>query len=112
MSNKYNAKRTYSELCGREFASKAEAVRGEELKMLEMAGEICKLKYQPKFVLCEKPRITITLDFSYLAPVNPDYGWQHTKMIYEDAKGVLTRDSRTKLAWLKEKYGIEVRLIR
>jgi len=29
--NKYSAKKTYSELCGRMFDSKAEARRGEEL---------------------------------------------------------------------------------
>jgi hypothetical protein len=119
MSNKYGAKRTYSELCDRTFASKAEAKRGEELRLLEMAGEISDLEYQPKFTLCEKPRITITLDFAYI-----DYNELATGQrfdegseplgvdIYEDVKGVLTRDFRTKLAWLKEKYGIGVRLIR
>lgn len=105
MSNKYGARRTYSELCGRFFSSKAEARRGEELKFLEMAGEIYRLEYQPKFVLCEEPKVTITLDFCYLA----DKGNQWA---YEDVKGVLTRDFRTKLAWLKEKWGIDVRLIR
>jgi hypothetical protein len=107
MSNKYHAKRTWSELCRRSFDSKAEAIRGEELRMLEMAGEIRKLGYQPKFVLCEKPRVTITLDFVYIEGKGVDAKW-----VYEDVKGVLTRDSRTKLAWLKEKYSIEVRLIR
>lgn len=122
--NKYGAKRTYSELCGRDFASKAECIRGEELRMLELAGEISDLRYQPRFVLCEKPKITITLDFTYI-----DYNELATGQrfgesnnfagtepigvdIYEDVKGVLTRDSRTKLAWLKEKYGIDVKLIR
>lgn len=100
--NKYGARRTYSELCGRTFASKAEAEHGEELRLREMAGEIELLTYQPKFELCRKPKITITLDFGYVE--NDDY-------IYEDVKGVLTRDFRTKLAWLKEKYGIDVRLI-
>jgi hypothetical protein len=101
--NKYGAKRTWSELCQRTFASKAECIRGEELRMLEMAGEIAALRYQPKFVLCFEPKITITLDFAYETEKN----W-----VYEDVKGVLTRDFRTKLAWLKEKYGIEVKLIR
>lgn len=100
--NKYHAKRTFSELCQRTFASKAECVRGEELRMLELAGEIYALEYQPRFLLCEKPRVTITLDFKYLE----NGGW-----IYEDVKGVLTRDSRTKLAWLKELTGIDVKLI-
>lgn len=102
--NKYGAKRTLSELCQRTFASKAECNQGEYLRLLELAGEISSLEYQPRFVLCKKPKITITLDFSYRAK---DGQW-----IYEDVKGVLTRDFRTKLAWLKEKYGIEVKLIR
>jgi hypothetical protein len=99
--NKYGAVRTYSNLCGRYFSSKAEARRGEELALLERAGEIDDLVYQWPFVLCEKPKITITIDFAYLTDV----------MNFEDVKGVLTRDFRTKLAWLKEKYGIEVKLI-
>ncbi len=99
MSNKYGARRTYSELCQRFFASKKEAARGEELKLLEMGGEITNLIYQTPFRLCLKPKITITLDFSYE---------ENSRPVYEDSKGVLTRDTRTKLAWLKEKYGIDV----
>lgn len=122
--NKYHAKRTYSELCQRTFASKAECVRGEELRMLELAGVISNLEYQPKFLLCKKPKITITLDFFYTIgsvdkqpkPKTADgfhiVATYTSEIIYEDVKGVLTRDSRTKLAWLKEKEGIDVRLIR
>lgn len=102
-ANKYRAKRTWSELCSREFASKAECRRGEELRMMEMAGEISLLEYQPKFLLCVKPRITYTADFKYLEGGN----W-----VYEDVKGMLTRDTRTRLAWLKELTGIEVKLVR
>jgi hypothetical protein len=114
--NKYGARRTFSELCGRTFASKAEAQRGEELRLLEMAGEISDLEYQPRFTLCEKPKITITLDFSYVEQRDlgvPGRGIEghSSERIHEDVKGVLTRDFRTKLAWLKEKHGIDVRLI-
>ena len=120
MMNKYHAKRTFLELCQRTFASKAECVRGEELRLMEMASEVTHLEYQPSFELCRKPKIAITLDFSYRERLYDDpivkaagdkvklYGGR----IYEDVKGVLTRDSRTKLAWLKEKYGIDVVLIR
>ena len=101
--NKYRAKRTHSQLCGREFASHAEATRAEELYLLERVGQITDLKYQVPFILCQKPKITITIDFSY-----NDGG----ETIYEDTKGVLTRDFRTKLAWLKEKFNITVRLTR
>lgn len=103
--NKFHAKRTWSELCQRIFDSKAEARRGEELFLLQRAGDIENLEYQIPFRLCEEPKITVTLDFCY--DQYPVVG-----KIYEDVKGVLTRDSRTKYAWLKEKHGIEVNLVR
>ncbi|KKM77495.1 hypothetical protein LCGC14_1369440 [marine sediment metagenome] len=99
MRLKYGSVRTYSTLCQREFASKKEAIRAEELTLLEKDGQIIDLEFQILFGLCEKPKITITIDFSY---------WQDGKVTYEDSKGVLTRDTRTKLAWLHEKYGTEV----
>lgn len=100
--NKYKAKRTYSAFCGRFFSSKKEAIRGEELKALEMYGSITDLEYQKKFVLATEPyRVSITIDFAY-----KEEGVQK----YEDTKGVLTRDFRSKLAWLKQLHGIEVEL--
>jgi len=99
--NKYHARRTYSELCDRVFDSLAEARRGEELHLLEITGWISDLRYQVKFKLCDVPKITITIDFAYL---------EDGKRVFEDTKGVLTRDTRTKLAWLKEKHGISVLL--
>ncbi len=51
MTNKYNAKRT--EVDGITFASKAEANRYIELKLLQRAGEISCLKLQPVFKLQE-----------------------------------------------------------
>ena len=103
MSNKYNARRTFSALCNRTFDSRAECIRGEELCLLEKVGEISDLRYQVKFILSESPRISITLDFAYL---------ENGQRIFEDVKGVLTRDFRTKLAWLKQSQGIKVKLIR
>lgn len=101
--NKYHARRTYSHLCQREFDSKAEAIRAEELYLAQKVGVIDYLEYQKKYKLCAKPLITVTIDFYYM---------EDGKWVLEDAKGVLTRDSRTKYAWLKEKYGIEVRLMK
>ncbi|HLE79914.1 MAG TPA: hypothetical protein VJA25_01315 [Dehalococcoidia bacterium] len=103
--SKYKARRTWSELCQRWFASKAEAVRGEELVMLAKVGMIEQLQYQVRFTLCTQPRVTITLDFAYCG----DGG---NPQVYEDVKGVLTRDFRTKLAWLKQKFDIDVVLVR
>lgn len=101
--NKYHAKRTWSDLCGRWFDSMAEARHGEELRMREMAGDITDLKYQRRFVLSESPKVTITIDFSYVYKFIP---------IFEDVKGVITRDFRTKMAWVKQKYGVEVNIVR
>ncbi|MBU1173697.1 MAG: DUF1064 domain-containing protein [Proteobacteria bacterium] len=100
--NKYGAMRTYSEICQREFASKKEATRGEALTLLERGGKINHLEYQPKFILCKKPKITYKADFRYI---------QDGSTVVEDVKGVLTRDTRTKLAWLKQLTGIEVKLV-
>ena len=100
MSNKYGAIRSYSQLCEREFHSKAEMVRGEELALLERAGEIKRLEYQVKFPLCDKPKITIKIDFAYLSK---------GKMVYEDVKGYKeTREFRVKRMWLKEKFGVDI----
>ncbi len=105
-TNKYHAVKTWSELCQRTFDSKAEAKRGEELALLERAGEIGRLVYQKRLVLSDKPKITITLDFQYLE-MRPGGA-----IVYEDVKGYMTRDFRTKLAWLHEKYGIVVTIIK
>lgn len=77
--------------------------RAEELRLLELAGEISELQYQIPFILSTKPRISVTIDFRYTDKGN---------VVYEDVKGVLTRDSRTKFAWLREKHGIEVKIVR
>ncbi len=102
--NKYNAKRTWSELCQREFASMKEARRAEELTLLEKAREIYKLEFQPKYVLCSNPKITYTADFRYRDYTRPS----SDVVVVEDSKGLLLRETRVKIAWVKEKYGIDV----
>ena len=104
MSNKYGAKRTYSSLCSRFFASKKEAGRAEELTLLEKAREIYNLEFQPKYVLCSDPKITYTADFRYRDYTRPS----SNVVVVEDVKGMLLRETKVKLAWLKEKYGIDV----
>lgn len=99
--NKYKAIRTWSEMAQRVFDSKAEARRAEELMMLEKAGKITGLTFQVPFLLCSEPKIEVTIDFAYK---------QDGEQILEDYKGVLTRDSRTKYAWMRAKYGYEVRI--
>ena len=97
--NKYSAKKTYSELCGRTFDSKAEAKRGEELYLLQKEGEISDLQYQMPYQLCLKPNIKIKIDFVYR---------QNGKQVVEDVKGMMTREFRVKRAWLAEKYNVQV----
>ena len=102
--NKYGARRTWSELCQRWFASQAEACRGEELRLMEKAGYINQLKYQIRFVLSKTPRVSLAVDFAY---------WEDGKRVYEDVKGMgETREFRVKRLWLRDKLGIEVELVR
>ena len=104
--NKYGARRTWSTLCQREFASKAEAQRGEELRYLEMAGEIINLQYQPTWELCgdKHHKAKYTADFGYF---EKDGG-----RVVEDVKGYDTEASRVRRAWLWDKYKIDVKLVK
>lgn len=104
-SRKYGNIRSWSELCQREFASKAEMRRGEALRMLEMAGQITDFSYQPRWILSEKPRITYTADFRY-------WDKEARTHIIEDVKGVMTEASRLRIAWLRQKYGLVVTIIK
>ncbi len=109
--NKYGAIKTYVESLDRAFDSKAEAKRAVELSLLERAGEIKNLTYQPQYVLCEKPKITYTADFKYTVKKEYlDTGSYANLIVVEDVKGVLTRETRVKLAWLREKHGITVKI--
>jgi len=103
MRLKYGNIRVFSELCGRNFSSKLEARRGEELALLERAGEITDLQYQVRFVLNEKPRVTLSVDFAYK---------ENGKMVYEDSKGIETREFRVKRIWLRQLTGIDILLTR
>lgn len=109
--NKYHAKRTWSELCQRTFDSKAEAVRGEELALLLKAAQIDDLRYQVRFRLCDKPKIDVTLDFSYLEIQVINFDPRMVR-VFEDVKGYQTRDSRTRYAWLEQRYGVHVNLVK
>ena len=99
MSNKYRARRTYSSLCKRWFSSSAEAVRGEELCLLEKAGQITDLRYHQKFRLSTTPKVDIEVDFIYS---------ENGQTFYEDCKGKETREYRVKRIWLKQQQGIDI----
>lgn len=101
--NKYGAKKTYSELCRRQFDSKLEARRADQLFLLETAGVISDLEFQKRIVLSDikNYRVTITIDFKYV---------EDGVVVWEDAKGKMMSDFRVKLAWLKKYHDIEVRI--
>lgn len=113
--NKYHAKRTWSELCQRWFDSKLEAKRGEELRYMELAGEIKDLEFQVPYILCDIPKYKakMIIDFKFKVKVTTTYGeilyWDY---VYEDAKGVATEAWSVRKKWLKEKHGIDVILYR
>jgi len=98
--NKYGAKPTFSD--GIRFASKGEARRYEELKLLVRAGEIKDLKLQPKFELIpayvngagEKIRkLEYVADFEY-------FEIEHQQWVIEDVK---SEGTKTAIYLLKRK---------
>jgi hypothetical protein len=98
--SKYHSVKT--EIDGYVFASKAEAHRYSELKLLEMEGSISCLELQPKFpiIVNGKKIATYIADFRYL----------HcgTKQIIEDVKGVRTPVYRLKKKLVEAIFGITI----
>lgn len=87
---------------GVRFASKREARRWLELKLLEGAGLICDLRRQVRFdlVVNELPVCAYLADFVYR---------EGDAVIVEDAKGVRTREYRLKARLMRACHGIEIR---
>lgn len=92
------------------FASKAEASRYSELRLLERSGAITDLKLQPKFLLTPtryKEDGTVerashyVADFQYSDLVN-------FKKVVEDVKGMKTKDYILKRKFMLHIYGITV----
>ena len=118
----------HAEKCG-EYASKHEATRAWELKMLERSGKISNLREQVKYVLVSaiwkeipqtgkrgkpiKPkRVCVQRELSYIA----DFTYTVTatgEFVVEDAKGykggATYRIFVNKKKQMREKYGIEVK---
>jgi hypothetical protein len=93
-----------TEIDGIKFASKREAVRYSQLKLLERAGEIRELKLQPRYPIALNGLhvCTYVADFDYL---------DGTRIITEDAKGVKTKDFIIKAKLFHAVYGREVQLV-
>ena len=99
---KYGAIRT--EIDGHKFASKAEARRYMELKLMQRSGDIAELELQPKFplVVCGVKVATYIADFRYLVPLSG-------AVVVEDVKGVKTPTYRLKAKLVKAIYGFKIR---
>lgn len=92
-------------------ASKREAKRGVELRLLEKAGEITELREQQKFKLlptqydqygrCIERAVTYTCDYSYRT--------KHGHFLCEDAKGVRTQQYILRRKMMLYFHGIRVR---
>lgn len=99
---------------GIKFASKREAARYCELKLLLKAGKITDLHLQTAFVLAPsvrlldkkraRPALRIIVDFCYLDDC--------LRFIIEDTKGFETPLSLAKRHLLKHIYGLDVRIIK
>lgn len=111
--NKYQAIRTTVE--GISFASKAEARRFSELRLLERGGAISELKLQVPYPL-STPKGPVLLrsgrypngrqakyvaDFTYV---------ENGVRVVEDTKGLMTDLSRHKIAHIESEYGVRVLL--
>lgn len=80
--NKYGAKKTLGS-SGRMYDSRAERDRGEQLRLLQIAGEISDLREQTRVEL--EPGIFYRSDFDYI---------EKGRRVFEDVKGVMTERFR------------------
>jgi len=111
--NKFNvAPRPERTVDGKTFASKREAARYKELRLLEALGEIHNLVCQPKFPIvidgkpvlgANKHPLVYTADFEY----ETDGG-----VVYEDVKGVMARDAALRIAIVEAIYNVKIRIVK
>ena len=101
-TSKYHAQKTTVD--GITFDSKKEAMRYQELRLLERAGEIKNLQLQVPYVLIEKSKhgraIKYIADFVYE---------KKGQTVVEDCKGFRTDTYKLKKRLLAEKYEIEIK---
>lgn len=121
--SKYGNRKTI--VNGIEFDSRKEAVRYQELRLLERAGKISGLRLQEKFILIpsqreastevyksgpqkgrRKPGKLLEKECIYIA----DFCYiQNGETVAEDAKGYRTEVYRIKKKLMLERYGIQIR---
>ena len=100
--SKYGAIRT--EVDGVTFASKKEAKRYQELRLLERAGQIEELQLQPRYPIAinDVKICTYVGDFQYR---------ERGAFVLEDVKGVKTPTYNIKKKLVKAIYQIDIREI-
>lgn len=100
--SKYGAVRT--EVDGVSFASKREARRYGELRLMERAGHIADLTLQPRYPLQVNGKLicTYVADFTYFPAGEGAF------RVVEDAKGVRTDVFKIKAKLFHALYGIQV----
>jgi len=94
--HKYGAKPTTVD--GKRFASKREARRYAELKLLEQAGKIAALRCQVRYRLVQV--VHYVADFVYT---------ENGQEIVEDVKGFKTREYKAKKKMMAAQHDIEIR---
>lgn len=125
MRNKYGNRKTV--VNGIEFDSRKEAVRYQELRLLERAGKISGLRLQEKFILIpsqreastevyksgpqkgrRKPGKLLEKECSYIADF---FYTEDGEIVVEDTKGFRTEAYKIKRKLMLERYGIRIREI-
>ena len=105
------------EVDGIKFASKREAARYGELKLMEKAGEIEGLRCHPSYDLeVNGEKIgTYTADFEYFEEIQKPKGIMNLfRLVVEDVKNPATakaKEFRRTLKLMKAIHGIEVRVV-
>jgi hypothetical protein len=94
---------------GIRFASKKEAARYGQLKMLEKAGEIYGLELQPRFPLyvCKRQNGELHKVCDYVADFRYRQGPRGI-LVIEDVKGMRTPTYRLKRKMVEAQYGFEI----
>ena len=104
--NKYFAKKTLA--FGLKFDSKWESERWGQLKAMEKAGVVTELERQVRYTLSinDIKICDYVADFRYLQKNEDGF----SKLIVEDAKGVLTPEFKLKQKMMKAIHGIDIHL--
>lgn len=104
MRSKYGAQRT--EVDGIVFASKKEAKRYSELKLLEKAGDISHLEIQPRIKLFSGD-VPVKFDSGRQAVYVADFRYFDKRLdarVTEDVKGTRTPEYKLKKAFVQAQF--------